>query len=67
MHHKTIAELSQELAAKKISSVELTQHFLERIKQFDEKLNALSPSLKNRPYKPRKQLMKYARKAKQVL
>src|SRR5579883_858920 len=40
MHHKTIAELSQDLHAKKISSVELTQHFLERIKRFDEKLNS---------------------------
>jgi aspartyl-tRNA(Asn)/glutamyl-tRNA(Gln) amidotransferase subunit A len=33
MHHKTIAELAKELAEKKISSVELTQHYLERIKQ----------------------------------
>ncbi len=39
MHYKTIAELSSDLAAKKISSVELTQYFLERIKRFDEKLN----------------------------
>jgi len=40
MHHKTIAELSGELAAKNISSVELTQHFLERIKRFDPALNS---------------------------
>lgn len=40
MHHKTIAELSQALHEKKISSVELTQLFLERIKTLDEKLNA---------------------------
>lgn len=40
MHRKTIAELSRDLASKKISSVELTQHFLERIKQFDSKLNS---------------------------
>lgn len=40
MHHKTIAELSQELSNKKISSVELTQHYVERIKKFDEKLNS---------------------------
>lgn len=40
MHHKTIAELSQELNAKKISSVELTKHYLERIKKFDDKLNS---------------------------
>jgi aspartyl-tRNA(Asn)/glutamyl-tRNA(Gln) amidotransferase subunit A len=40
MHYKTIAELSSDLATKKISSVELTQYFLERIKRFDEKLNS---------------------------
>lgn len=40
MHHKTIAELARDLADKKISSVELTQHYLERIKQHDEKLNS---------------------------
>lgn len=40
MHDKTIATLSAELAAKKISSVELTQHYLERIKKFDAKLNS---------------------------
>jgi aspartyl-tRNA(Asn)/glutamyl-tRNA(Gln) amidotransferase subunit A len=40
MHHKTIAELSHDLAAKNISSVELTQLFLERIKRFDTTLNS---------------------------
>ncbi len=40
MHYKTIAELSRDLAAKKISSVELTQYFLDRIKQLDGKLNS---------------------------
>lgn len=40
MQNKTIAELSADLAAKKISSLELTQFFLERIKKFDPKLNA---------------------------
>lgn len=40
MHHKTIAELSRELSSKKISSVELTKLFLERIKKHDEKLNS---------------------------
>lgn len=40
MHHKTIAELSRELAAKSISSVELTRHYLDRIRQLDEKLNS---------------------------
>lgn len=40
MHQKTIAELSADLAAKKISSVELTEHYLKRIKQFDSTLNS---------------------------
>lgn len=40
MHHKTISELSHELVTKKISSVELTQFFLERIKQYDQTLNS---------------------------
>jgi aspartyl-tRNA(Asn)/glutamyl-tRNA(Gln) amidotransferase subunit A len=40
MHYKTIAELSKDLAAKKISSVELTTYFLDRIKQFDSQLNS---------------------------
>jgi aspartyl-tRNA(Asn)/glutamyl-tRNA(Gln) amidotransferase subunit A len=38
--HKTIAELSKDLHAKKISSVELTQHYLERIKSLDKNLNS---------------------------
>lgn len=40
MHHHTIAELAKLLAEKKISSVELTQLYLERIKQHDQKLNS---------------------------
>jgi len=40
MHNKTLVELSQQLASGAISSVELTQHFLDRIKQFDPKLNS---------------------------
>lgn len=40
MHHKTIAELANELKKKSISSVELTQLFLDRIKQHDKKLNS---------------------------
>lgn len=40
MHTKTLAELSSDLANKEYSSVELTTHYLERIKQFDEKLNS---------------------------
>ncbi len=39
MHSKTITALSQALSTKQISSVELTQHFLERIKRFDKTLN----------------------------
>ncbi len=39
MHHKTIAELSRALKERKISSVELTKHFLDRIKKNNEKLN----------------------------
>ncbi|MBV9576728.1 MAG: Asp-tRNA(Asn)/Glu-tRNA(Gln) amidotransferase subunit GatA [Gammaproteobacteria bacterium] len=39
MHRKTIAELSNDLQTKKISSVELTQLFIDRIKQHDKKLN----------------------------
>ncbi|SRR5579883_434900 len=37
---KTVAELSRDLASKKISSVELTKHYLDRIKKFDKTLNA---------------------------
>ncbi|MDX1901465.1 MAG: Asp-tRNA(Asn)/Glu-tRNA(Gln) amidotransferase subunit GatA [Gammaproteobacteria bacterium] len=37
---KSIAELSRELNDKKISSVELTQYFIEKIKKFDHDLNS---------------------------
>jgi aspartyl-tRNA(Asn)/glutamyl-tRNA(Gln) amidotransferase subunit A len=40
LHEKSLRELSQELHSKKISSVELTQHFLDRIQQYDKTLNA---------------------------
>lgn len=40
MSHKTIAELSQDLHAKKISSVELTTYYLDRIKKLDKELNS---------------------------
>jgi aspartyl-tRNA(Asn)/glutamyl-tRNA(Gln) amidotransferase subunit A len=40
MHHKTLAELSAGLAAGEFSSVELTRHFLERIRAHDERLNS---------------------------
>lgn len=38
--HKTLTELSNELSNKKISSVELTTYFLDRIKRFDKQLNS---------------------------
>lgn len=40
MHTNTIAELSVALREKKISSRELTQHYLNRIKEFDGKINS---------------------------
>ncbi|CAA6809167.1 MAG: Aspartyl-tRNA(Asn) amidotransferase subunit A (EC @ Glutamyl-tRNA(Gln) amidotransferase subunit A (EC [uncultured Thiotrichaceae bacterium] len=40
MHNKSIAELSAALQSKDISSVELTQHFIERIKKYDNDLNS---------------------------
>ncbi len=39
MHDKTIAELSYALHHQQISSVELTQHYLNRIQQYDSTLN----------------------------
>ncbi len=41
MHNKSIAELSAGLRNKQFSSVELTQHYLERIKRFDQDLNTI--------------------------
>ncbi len=40
MHEKTLAELSQALQSKALSSVELTQHYLKRIEQLDGSLNS---------------------------
>ncbi len=40
MHKKSIVELSASLAKAEISSVELTQHYLKRIKQYNKNLNA---------------------------
>ena len=40
MHTKTIAEMSRGLKEKEFSSVELTQHFLDRIEKHDSKLNS---------------------------
>ncbi|MCK5334829.1 MAG: Asp-tRNA(Asn)/Glu-tRNA(Gln) amidotransferase GatCAB subunit A, partial [Gammaproteobacteria bacterium] len=39
-HNKTLAELSAMLQAKEVSSVELTQYFLDRIKDKDGELNS---------------------------
>ncbi|WP_040615532.1 Asp-tRNA(Asn)/Glu-tRNA(Gln) amidotransferase subunit GatA [Rickettsiella grylli] len=40
MHHHTLTELSAALHAKKISSTELTQHFLTRIDHYDKTFNS---------------------------
>ncbi len=40
MHDKTVAELSIALESGQVSSVELTQHFLDRIRQDDSRYNA---------------------------
>ena len=40
MHNKSVAELSRELGSGQVSSVELTQHFLDRIRQEDGKYNS---------------------------
>ncbi len=40
MHTKTIAELSRSLQSGELSSTELTQHMLQRIKAHDDKLNS---------------------------
>ncbi|MDZ7924578.1 MAG: Asp-tRNA(Asn)/Glu-tRNA(Gln) amidotransferase subunit GatA [Marinagarivorans sp.] len=40
MHNHTLAQLVKQLQNKTVSSVELTQHFLDRIKQYDGELNS---------------------------
>jgi len=40
MHNMTLAELSRHLEQGQFSSVELTQHFLNRIEQYDKALNS---------------------------
>ena len=40
MHNKSIAELAAGLRAGEFTSVQLTRHFLDRIKQFDGQLNS---------------------------
>ncbi|HHH12988.1 MAG TPA: Asp-tRNA(Asn)/Glu-tRNA(Gln) amidotransferase GatCAB subunit A, partial [Thiolapillus brandeum] len=41
MHQKSLRELAAGLAAGEFSSVELTEHFLQRIRTFDHDLNSL--------------------------
>ena len=40
MHEKTLTEISEALAAKQVSARELTEHYLGRIEQLDQDLNA---------------------------
>jgi aspartyl-tRNA(Asn)/glutamyl-tRNA(Gln) amidotransferase subunit A len=40
MHDKTLKQLSDDLAAKRMSATELTEHYLGRIERFDSDLNA---------------------------
>lgn len=40
LHTKTLAELSNDLRNKNVSSVELTEYFLKRINTFDQQLNS---------------------------
>jgi aspartyl-tRNA(Asn)/glutamyl-tRNA(Gln) amidotransferase subunit A len=40
MHDKTLAQLADDLAARRVSATELTEHYLERIERFDAQLNA---------------------------
>lgn len=41
MHNKSISELAAGLRSKQFSSLELTNHFLDRIKKYDQQLNSL--------------------------
>ena len=40
MHDKTLAQLADDLAARRVSATELTDHHLERIERLDPQLNA---------------------------
>jgi len=40
MHNKTLAQLADDLAARRVSATELTDHYLERIERLDPQLNA---------------------------
>ncbi len=45
MHQQTLSQLRAALSAREFSSAELTRHFLERIKQHDDRLNSFITSL----------------------
>ena len=40
MHNKTVSELKKSIEKKEVSSLELTSHFLDRIKSKDPELNS---------------------------
>jgi len=40
MHEKTLTQLAEALQSRRVSSTELTKHFLDRISRFDDTLNA---------------------------
>ena len=40
MHNKTLAQLADDLAARRVSATELTNHYLKRIERLDPQLNA---------------------------
>jgi aspartyl-tRNA(Asn)/glutamyl-tRNA(Gln) amidotransferase subunit A len=40
MHDKTLAQLTEDLATRRVSATELTEHYLQRIERFDAQLNA---------------------------
>ena len=40
MNEKTLIELREDIRSKKISSMELTKFYLDRIKKYDDKLNS---------------------------
>ncbi len=55
LHTKTLKQLSDELQNKNVSSVELTQHFLERIEKFDAELNSFVTVTKDQALSQAKQ------------
>jgi len=52
MHNYTIAELVKGLQSKQFSSVELTQHFLARIRQFNDQYNAVITVTEDQAFSP---------------